>query len=305
MQTETNSHGLSRYIPPDTKRLIRKQCGFGCVVCGVAFSMYEHIDPEFCDAKEHDPNKMALLCGSCHDKVTRGFWSKQKIKEALTKPFSITSGKCHDAFDIGSQGVIIWLATNRLTCNDQLDLTIDDQVILSVKKPEETNAPYRISGQFYDDTQNLLFQIDNNEWSGEASNWDIECIGKRITIRKQHRQIALQLFATPPSGIVIEKIDMLYSNCRIVGDQNKLMMIGLSAGVRTGLSLDFTRQDVETNAIIIKDNNFSFKPLRAVPLPQDIHQPNLPIVSQIKVGRNDPCPCGSNLKFKNCHGTDT
>ena len=21
-----------------------------------------------------------------------------------------------------------------------------------------------------------------------------------------------------------------------------------------------------------------------------------------KVGRNDPCPCGSGLKYKNCHG---
>jgi preprotein translocase subunit SecA len=23
-----------------------------------------------------------------------------------------------------------------------------------------------------------------------------------------------------------------------------------------------------------------------------------------KVGRNDPCPCGSGLKFKKCHGKD-
>ena len=30
---------------------------------------------------------------------------------------------------------------------------------------------------------------------------------------------------------------------------------------------------------------------------------NTPIVNtQKKVGRNDPCPCGSGLKFKNCHG---
>ena len=27
-----------------------------------------------------------------------------------------------------------------------------------------------------------------------------------------------------------------------------------------------------------------------------------PIIAQKKVGRNDPCPCGSGLKFKNCHG---
>ena len=23
-----------------------------------------------------------------------------------------------------------------------------------------------------------------------------------------------------------------------------------------------------------------------------------------KIGRNDPCPCGSGKKFKNCHGKD-
>ena len=30
--------------------------------------------------------------------------------------------------------------------------------------------------------------------------------------------------------------------------------------------------------------------------------PLKPIASQ-KVGRNDPCPCGSGLKYKKCHGT--
>ena len=27
-----------------------------------------------------------------------------------------------------------------------------------------------------------------------------------------------------------------------------------------------------------------------------------PIVKGDKVGRNDPCPCGSGKKYKNCHG---
>ena len=27
-----------------------------------------------------------------------------------------------------------------------------------------------------------------------------------------------------------------------------------------------------------------------------------PIVSTSTVGRNDPCPCGSGKKYKNCHG---
>lgn len=27
-----------------------------------------------------------------------------------------------------------------------------------------------------------------------------------------------------------------------------------------------------------------------------------PVTSQPKIGRNDPCPCGSGKKYKNCHG---
>ena len=29
---------------------------------------------------------------------------------------------------------------------------------------------------------------------------------------------------------------------------------------------------------------------------------NTPVRVERKVGRNDPCPCGSGKKYKNCHG---
>jgi preprotein translocase subunit SecA len=31
-------------------------------------------------------------------------------------------------------------------------------------------------------------------------------------------------------------------------------------------------------------------------------QPQTPIIKDKLPGRNDPCPCGSGKKFKNCHG---
>ncbi|MCX5697048.1 MAG: SEC-C metal-binding domain-containing protein [Candidatus Omnitrophica bacterium] len=30
--------------------------------------------------------------------------------------------------------------------------------------------------------------------------------------------------------------------------------------------------------------------------------PPIPSQSKVKVGRNDPCPCGSGKKYKKCHG---
>jgi preprotein translocase subunit SecA len=32
--------------------------------------------------------------------------------------------------------------------------------------------------------------------------------------------------------------------------------------------------------------------------------PQNPIKNELKVGRNDPCPCGSGKKFKSCHGKE-
>lgn len=29
---------------------------------------------------------------------------------------------------------------------------------------------------------------------------------------------------------------------------------------------------------------------------------NTPVKADVRIGRNDPCPCGSGLKYKNCHG---
>ena len=35
---------------------------------------------------------------------------------------------------------------------------------------------------------------------------------------------------------------------------------------------------------------------------QEAGEKQKPIINRDKVGRNDPCPCGSGLKYKKCHG---
>ena len=35
---------------------------------------------------------------------------------------------------------------------------------------------------------------------------------------------------------------------------------------------------------------------------QQDRQKTMPIQADKKIGRNDPCPCGSGKKYKNCHG---
>ncbi|MBK8500519.1 MAG: SEC-C domain-containing protein [Flavobacteriales bacterium] len=33
-------------------------------------------------------------------------------------------------------------------------------------------------------------------------------------------------------------------------------------------------------------------------------RPSVPVRVEKKAGRNDPCPCGSGKKYKQCHGKD-
>ena len=35
---------------------------------------------------------------------------------------------------------------------------------------------------------------------------------------------------------------------------------------------------------------------------RDFVQPGAPLKASVKIGRNDPCPCGSGKKYKHCHG---
>ena len=65
--------------------------------------------------------------------------------------------------------------------------------------------------------------------------------------------------------------------------------------------------------IPIKENQPS-RPVQAAPVQSRLqaHRNDLvtngeqkvkaPVIADKKIGRNDPCPCGSGLKYKNCHG---
>lgn len=257
-----NKHGLSRYIPKDTRRSVRQRCGFGCVICGLAIIDYEHLDPPFSEAKEHNPNNIVLLCGSCHNKVTRRIWSKEKVKKAAANPFCIRRGYARDEFDIGDKHpeVIIgnsrWLYTT--TIIEMLGVKL-----LTIEPPEEVpeevgvQPPYRLSGLFLDHQGNKLFEIDRNEWKGSVENCDIEAEGRRLTIRKKTSQkrlgeIALELIVSPPNQISITKMNLIYqgsklicndSVCQFIAPDQSTIKIGNGAiglGCDCGISISNT-----------------------------------------------------------------
>jgi hypothetical protein len=209
--TGFNKHGLSRYIPADIRRQVRQHSKFGCVICRRGFYQYEHIDPPFEEATEHDPERICCLCGACHDSVTRGQLSKQAIYAAYRKvqdlplekvgppvgPLDFNNGNAE--LQIG--GLLYSPAVQTVLRYNGLDL-------IHVLPSERANEPGRISAVFTDGSGDEVLRLEENEWVGSLNNWDIEIVGRQITVRRKKGSVTLRLRLDPPGRVVVERLDM-------------------------------------------------------------------------------------------------
>lgn len=201
---------------------MRQQAGFGCVICGTAICEYEHIDPEWHEAKEHIADKITLLCGSCHSKKTRGIFSREKIIEAMGNPICKSKGFTFDYLDLGKMPIVYFGKT--LFYSHKSILSIDNHDILSLSAPEQLGGPYKLKALFYDIDSTPILSIEDNIWQGSIENWDIQCVGTRISIRQKKGDLSLVLNNIPREKIVIEKIRMRYKHYEIIGDKDSLLI---------------------------------------------------------------------------------
>jgi hypothetical protein len=218
-----NQYGLSRDIPAAIKRQVRKACGFGCVVCGGSIIDYEHVDPPYVEAREHDPEKITLLCPQCHAKVTRGFLSKQTVKEAMRDPLCKKRGYASEFLDIGRVHPKVVFAGVTLT-NCQVPIEVRGIPLFAVKEAEEAGGPFRLSASFCNSRGESSLQIIDNEWRAFGTNWDVNVVGGAITIRDNPRHTSLRLVAAPPDGVVIEQLDMYLGGLRFLGNPRDLVI---------------------------------------------------------------------------------
>jgi len=219
--TEVNKHRLSRTVPPAIKREIRKRCGFGCVICGLGFYDYEHFDPDFVDATEHNPKGMTLLCSQCNQKRARGRLSAQTVAAANASPKCLERGFSSELFDFGSKPIEVKFAG--VTFYDcRYLIVVNDRPLLAVSPPKEPGQPVLLSGLFADGNGKVTLTIEDNVFSVDSDNWDVECVGPRITIRSAHRDISLILKMEPPTGLVVERLDMQFQGVFLRGNLDLL-----------------------------------------------------------------------------------
>ena len=67
-----------------------------------------------------------------------------------------------------------------------------------------------------------------------------------------------------------------------------------------------TKERVKEIESIFKENDWNYTIVLDADKPEDTNDldlllnPQKPIIAEKKVGRNDPCPCGSGKKYKKC-----
>lgn len=217
----TNRFGLARHISASTKRAVRQACGFGCVVCGNPFIQYHHADVAYAEAAAHDADKITLLCGGCHDRVSRGTYSDDMVSEHVAKPYCLTQGPAFADLDYGSIAPHVRFAGSDFE-DCAFPVRVHDYGLIKFEKPTEPDAPVRISAFFTNTRGEISLAISANEVLLMPQNWDATAEGTRLRIWDASRQPSLSLNLVPRQAIEIEKIESLMLGWRFSGDSQAL-----------------------------------------------------------------------------------
>lgn len=247
-----NKYGLTRDIPDPIKEGVRQRDGFGCVHCGRGIYTYEHFNPPFKDARTHDVNGIALLCGQCQTLTTKGILSKETIQNDVHDPFCKRRGYSNDFFDLVYPLSIYYGNFVYYVSKDKLDhvmLVLDDEPALSCSA-DPIGGPMRLSAIFRDRKNRVCLEIVKNEWKASTQNWDIRQEGRRLNIYEEKRNIGIELEVEPPNKIFFNKLTTYFNKNKLTLDRQKLV-VQRSDGRQLQVNLDSQQPIVRATPIFI------------------------------------------------------
>jgi len=205
----TNKFNRTDYIPGPLARQIRKQCGFGCVVCGSAFYDYEHWNPPFEDLDtEPSADGITLACPN-HHRVKGGLLSDKEYADCIAQPKALQDGFTQSAW---SKGFAPDIVIGNVRCKGGTRvLSLNGETMIGFDAPEEDNAPPRLTARFFDAKGMEVFLIEGNRCIGNVEAWDlvsrkIEAGGWLWEVRHAARNIDLALELYPPDEIRITRM---------------------------------------------------------------------------------------------------
>ena len=256
-----NRHGVPRRPPANVRRALRKEALFGCVKCGFAFCEYEHIDPAFPDATEHDPARMAFLCKRCHGEITAGVASKESVWKAKAEPFCKRDKPAWKGnLEFGNLNSTLGTMTFH-DCRVLLRVLGED--LLTIDPPEEDGGPIRVNARLFDGGTTPSLEIEDNAITIGGDNWDVEIVGDLLTVRRAAGEPSLIYRFVPGAGVQIERIAMNYKGVTIEVTPARVTIAGSGCQIS---AVHAVFSDCDT-CIVATDDGFYFgdKPTRTTP----------------------------------------
>jgi hypothetical protein len=198
-----NRFGLTRAIPTDVRRRVRRHCGFGCVLCGDAVVTYEHFDPPFRDAKQHSASGITLLCGTHQVASSKGLLSPESIADANRRPYCHQRGHASHLLDLGRTKPVLTLGGSNVTdCG--WGVSFQGQWMLRLREPEPHSRRWRLSARFVGQSGATLCEIRDNELVIPAASFEVEQVGSKLHVRSAGTDL-LELEFFPPGGLAINQ----------------------------------------------------------------------------------------------------
>jgi len=215
-----NTHQLSRTIPDEIKQQIRQNSKFGCVVpnCREAFYEYEHIIPEFKDAKEHNPDKMCLVCPTHNPRRTGKKGQENFSKEDIAGFYTVIRSSesvpeaRSESFFYGLKRNPTIIIGNSSFINIESIISIDGRNVFSfiTNNFEDPLSPQvTFFGFFQDSLGNELLRIENNQWFSPSTHWDVITTNGEVKIWDSSQKLVFHARKLPKmNSIEIVELNM-------------------------------------------------------------------------------------------------
>ena len=209
----------SRNIPLPIQREVRQRCGFGCVICGMPLYEYEHME-EWALVQRHIAEEITLLCDQHHREKTGGLLPKDVVREANENPYNLREGvsKPYNLHFSGKEAKVE-IGGNSFTCQDRgygtsiVPISVDGTPLIGIILAD---GHLLLNLVVFDECNIPILHIKNNQLFYSTSPWDIQLVGKKLTIREDHRKILLEIEFYPPDKIVINRGRFLRNGVEIL-----------------------------------------------------------------------------------------
>ncbi|WP_344464197.1 hypothetical protein [Kitasatospora kazusensis] len=176
--------------------------------------------------KSHAEEELTLLCNQHQQERTNKLLPREVVLQANKKPINVVTGVSEPySFHFSGSECELVLGNNVFRSQGAR------LVPLLVGGEETLVFDFRrgnllLSAQVRDRDGNVALLIEDNELLYATDSWDIEFVGRELTLRNAPRKLRFQASFEPPSRVVVSRLDLQYGDVHAFVDARGIHVRG-------------------------------------------------------------------------------